>query len=233
MRLLSACLLWGAILSGSEVRGTIQIKCKYEEFKLGMGCWGPNRSQVPTTVLGVGCAMPLENLPEKAGGYHWGWDRGLDLRWEPKKGLTFHVNNTAPGWHVVATNWQEGHYYDWKWFEVPEDPERKTESEINLTIDPSVTGSAEVTVRPSKEGSPISFMFANDAGKVPSWWPRPIGDPVSESVKNGKAVFKGLHPGKYVFYVPPPVDSIDPPKIAVGAEVKAQTMTKIELAEKN
>jgi hypothetical protein len=232
MRLLSACLLLGAILSGSEVRGTIQIKGKYEEFNLGIGCWGPTRGQVPTTAIGVGCAMPLEKLPEKPGGYHWGWDRGLELMWEPKKGLTFQVHNTAPGWHVVATNWQEGHYHDWKWFEVHEDQERKTASEINLTIDLSVTGSAEVTVTPSNEGSSVSFMFADDEGKVPAWWPRPTGDPVSESVKKGKAVFKGLRPGKYVFYVPPLVDSTDPPSITVGAEVKAHAMTRIELAEK-
>jgi hypothetical protein len=150
-------------------------------------------------------------------------------------------------------NWGD-HYFDWKWVRI-DDTSRPTVAEIDFTLEPSCTGSAEITVA-SPGVEYVLFALADDEGKVPRWTPRLVGESLMAKVKGGKATFQGLRPGKYVFYapedewrsqesassknmdgrilythyVPRTVDAArEPPKLSCPAEIKAKGVTRVEL----
>ena len=182
------------------------------------------------------------------------WMHRDNLVWHPKNGLRYGIFDVPAGTHLVF--FHHGHrYFDWRWVEIKADP-RSTVPEIDFTLQPSLTGKVAVTVAdPTIER--VLFALADDQGTVPKWSIRLVGKSLSEDVKDGKALFSGLRPGKYVFYAPDAgttgrfrhgsrfgskksgyvytvprwltLTENAPPKIRRSVEAKAKQTTRIEL----
>ncbi|HEX7900267.1 MAG TPA: hypothetical protein VF950_21040 [Planctomycetota bacterium] len=162
--------------------------------------------------------------------------------WDPDKGLRLHSRNLPPGHRLVTAAWKKRvappesreitHYMDWRWVEVKAPNAKETVSEVVLTIEPSVSGEAEVTLAAGVAADAVAFIPADAQGKVPDWSERRFGPAFTEAVAGGKAVFRGLKPGRYVFF--PAYDPLDegPPGVFAAAEVPAQGVAKIALGEK-
>jgi outer membrane lipoprotein-sorting protein len=225
---------------GSQVRGKITFKGSMPPQGMSVGCLGEDQIQSPCSVdPELRSQIPPFDLKK--------------LAWNPKLGMTYGFKGVRPGKRLVYLHWGE-RYFDWRWIDVKEGIGATT-AEIDLTLEPSSVGSVEVKVAgPAVER--VMFVPADDEGRVPSWSTRLVGKGVTATVKDGKALFNGMRPGKYVFYAADgiwetkalsesrdtdghrvyiyyPPDSADepgdPPKIVCPAEVKAKAVTRIEL----
>lgn len=225
---------------GAQVRGKISFKGSIPPQGMSVGCLGVDQIQSPCSVDSeMRSQIPPFDLKK--------------LAWNPKQGMTYGFKEVRPGRRIVYVHWGD-RYFDWRWIDVKEGAGATT-AEIDLTLEPSSVGSVEVQVAgPAAER--VMFVPADDEGKVPSWSPRLVGKGVTATVKDGKALFNGMRPGKYVFYAADEIwetnafsesrdtdghriyiyyppgsagEPGDPPKILCPAEVKAKAVTRIEL----
>jgi len=230
-RLLWILALQAAAAAGTDVRGKIVLKTGNAEGGIDVraGEAGGEGAGIPV----VDSKVPM-------------FRSFGSVRWGEAKGLTFHYKKLAPGMRLITVAWRlngapsarvdtslRTHYVDWRWVDTtPSDP-KETSPEIVLTIQPSACGDAEVTLDPGISADSVSFMPCDGQGKVPSWDDRRGGPAFTEKVRDGKAMFKGMKPGKYAFY--PTLDLLAtgaPTVLAVGEVVENGVAAVTLAAEK-
>ena len=118
-----------------------------------------------------------------------------------------------------------GRYITWRWVNVPDNP-KATIQEVDCKFDPSSTGTVEVHVSDPMI-TQVRFLLANENGKLPDWGRRaqPYGTMVE--VKKGRAIFKGLGAGKYVFYHKVGKDII--PKVSATKPTDVKLLGTVEV----
>jgi len=131
---------------------------------------------------------------------------------------TLRLSDIPPGPRLLLAAWREDvatHYVDARWIDrKPGD----TDATHVLTIEPAVSGAAEITPAEGVARAGVAFIPADTAGRVLTWAERPEGPAFTEPLKDGKAVFQGMKPGRYVFY--PVIDHPDRPAPTVMREVE-------------
>lgn len=207
MRAWALLLLLGQAESRVEVRGRIEIKARADagamEFR-GGGVAG-----LPLSIRDV---IPVR-------------DKGA-VQWD-RSGFRFHAR-LEPGLRLITLAWKDvvpprpdgstrevTHYMDWRWVDVRPPAPGRTVPEIVLTLEPAVSGEAEVALGPGLSAKRVAFTPADAEGKIPNWGDRRYGEAFEESVVDGKALFRRLRPGRYVFY--PAYDPADPAPPAATA----------------
>ncbi len=213
------CVFLVASTNSGELRGRIVFKTteRARDFTLS----GP---RLGNSVFGIDDVDALKLFSGKS----WGW-----LTYDVKSGFTYRIPNVPQGKHLLYVTWQpKRHYMDWRWIYVKEPKPASTIPEIDFTMEPDVCGTVELSLAAGMETGEVSFMPADEQGRVPDWSHPPHGSFVTEKVVDGKAVFRGLRPGKYVFY-PALTDRSDPkaPEVRVSAEVKAKETARLVLEQ--
>lgn len=164
------------------------------------------------------------------------------LTWDETKGLSFHYKTLPAGKRLLLAAWRikgapsargdtgkHTHWMDWQWVEVKPPQPKATSSEIVLTVEPVVAGDVEISLTGGVAAESVSFIPADAEGKVPNWDERKLGTAFHEKVADGKAVFKGMKPGKYVFF--PATEAAGAPSPQTAVEVKAKAVTQATLGE--
>lgn len=207
----------------TDVRGRIVLKTGVERGLLDVRVGGNG---------GEGAGVSVEN------------DKVLLLKtrrsfvWDAPGGPTFHFKSLQPGRRLITAAWSlEGPpsatedtrkftpYVAWRWF----DPAHPPKEDIVLLIEPGVRGDAEVTLAPGVVAESVSFMPCDDEGKVPDWSERRRHGHFTAPVRDGRASFKGMKPGRYVFFPTPDTLFMDAPPLLVGAEVKENALVQAKL----
>jgi hypothetical protein len=158
--------------------------------------------------ISVPLAGPLSDFP--AGEYG-------GIRWDPDRGFGFRFKKVRSGLRLVYARWRQTNYFDWKWVEVREgasDP-------VALELRPSVNGAVELACPGMADGARVAFALPDASGKTGSWGAQPRAWEAGADVKEGKAVFAGLRPGRYVFYPALPEGNAGAPDVVVTVDVRA------------
>lgn len=141
---------------------------------------------------------------------------------------TLRLVDIPPGPRLLLAAWRRDvatHYVDARWIDrKPGD----TAATHVLTIEPAVSGAAEITPAEGVARAGVAFIPADVEGRVPAWAERPEGPAFTEPLKDGKAVFKGMKPGRYVFY--PAIDHPDRPAPTVMTAVEIQAGVTVQAA---
>jgi hypothetical protein len=144
---------------------------------------------------------------------------------------TIRFPDIPAGPRLLLAAWRKDvatHYIDGRWIDrKPGD----TAVEHTLTLEPALSGAAEITPAEGVARAGVAFIPADVDGRVPAWTERPEGPAFTEPLKDGKAVFKGLKPGRYVFY--PAIDHPDrpAPTVMTAVEIKAGVTVQAALGK--
>jgi hypothetical protein len=109
------------------------------------------------------------------------------------------------------------------------DPQ-KPSPELALLVQPSVSGAVEVLLGAGLTCDSVSFMPADADGRVPTWDDYRGGPTYSEKVVGGKALFKGMKPGKYVFYPTRDLAATGAPEASGAATVRENSQSTVMIA---
>jgi hypothetical protein len=180
-------------------------------------------------------AMPVLNdrLPEVFGSGvgPCGWDaerRAISFRFKipSQQKLTTIAWSMDKGGSVHTPT----HYLDWRWDPEAVKGKRDTVTEYSFFIEPAVSGTAEITLGIGVHSERVSFLPADAKGEIPDWSQTRVGATFEEPVSaEGKAVFKGMKPGRYVFYPTAEFLPTGQPGMTVSVEVKARETVKAVL----
>jgi hypothetical protein len=228
--LLAVLLAQTAPAPQDEVRGCAVLKTKSTDGSVEIRVGG-------SAQVDRGSALPVvdSKIPGLKGSKLWTWD--------DERGLLLHLRKLPPGVHLVTIAWfLQGppsatedtsiptHYVASTWLNIKAPEDGQSVPEFVLTVEPSVSGTVEVQAGSGLEAGSISFLPADDEGKIPHWDLYRTGPCFSEKVAEGKAVFKGMKPGKYVFYPTREAVARGLPPATVTAEVRANAITRVTLA---
>jgi hypothetical protein len=151
------------------------------------------------------------------------------FRWDPKSGFTFRFKDVRPGRRLVYARWRESRYFDWAWVDVSSSSAGAEPAKLALRLDPDVHGIAEVACPGAPDGALVAFALPDTEGKTGSWGTQPRSWECGAAVVSGIAVFKGLRPGRYVFYPALPEGNVGIPGSSAPAEVRAGETARITL----
>jgi hypothetical protein len=211
----------------SDVRGHILLKTGAASGSIDVRAGGRG---------GEGAVMPIEDerIPAFRGLKSFSWDN---------QGLAFHFLKLPSGMRLVTVAWRlagppdatkdtsiSTHYVDWKWVEAKVPDPQKPSPELALLVQPSVSGAVEVLLGAGLTCDSVSFMPADVDGRVPTWDDYRGGPAYSEKVAGGKALFKGMKPGKYVFYPTRDLGATGAPEASGAATVRENSQSTVTIA---
>lgn len=146
--------------------------------------------------------------------------------WSAAKGWELVLTGVPVGRRLLLATWSrrstsEGrdvptHYVDARWIDVQAAP-----PETALEIAPSRSGTVVVEPAEGVARAGVSFVPADVDGSVPDWSQRPEGPAFSAPLRDGRAVFPGMKPGRYLFYPTGEHPDRPAPTVTRLVEVKA------------
>jgi hypothetical protein len=167
------------------------------------------------------------------------WTRSFPLQGDPKKGIVLRFKK-EPGHYLSTVAWArtvdsqledvQTHYVDGRWHRIHPSGSRETVEALEFVITPAITGDVEIALGEGVRIDLISFLPADAKGEIPDWSQTRVGGTFEERVSDvGKAVFKGMKPGRYVFFPTSGFLPTGQPRMTVSVEVKAKETVKAVL----
>jgi hypothetical protein len=188
---LAALLLTPALArpaAAAEIEGKLVLKAKLQGKEITLGCATADRRDV---WLAAKIDFGVNEMEAKNDSVA---PRVTVLNWTPKTGITFKHSRLPAGWclvYVRVGDW----YVDWKWVDLKDDQARV---KVDFAFDPAQAGTVELTA-PRTETTATLVPLDGD-GQIPFARAAEAIQGINRvDLKAGKAVLKGLRPGKYRF----------------------------------